>query len=254
MAAFPEGSTPQAMGLRSMVIVAHIGDTINEYRLLCGRYFPEACPACGGIRLRRHGRYMHNAGDGDQVPISRFRCKRRGCCQVFTVLPDLFDLKQSLPAGSREQAVFQYAATRGTCRQVAQEAGVHSSTVWRWVERAAGAVVDWTAQLQCWLQSVRPGGYVAADVDESLRPRWYSRRLKRPDKVTRLLLLDRLPALVKRCRDTLAVAERSAGISAEVWAWPASSLAFCQLVLPGLAGNPGTAAHTEESTARLRIP
>jgi transposase-like protein len=240
------------MGSRCMAIVAHIGDSINEYRVSGPRYFPEACPACGGTQLRRHDHYMHSAGDEAPVPIFRFRCKRRGCCKVFAVVPDLFTPKQSLPAQTQEQAVFQYAATRGTCQQVADLAGVHTSTVWRWVEQATGRVADWTAQVQRWLHTVRPGSYMAADVDESLRTRWYSRRLRLPGKIDRLLLLDRLPTLLTRCREAVQTVQRSVGRPSVTW--PTTCLAFCRLVLPGLAGNPGTPAHTEDAKARPRPP
>lgn len=227
---------PEAMGERNMLIVAHIGDIINEYRLLCHRYFPVACPTCGGERFRRQGHYLHNVGDQDPVSIFRFRCNRQGCRQVFTVLPDLFIPQQSLPAEAQEQAVFQYAATVGTCSQVAQRASVCTSTIWRWVERAAGMTSQWVTQIQTWLRSVNPGVYVAADVDESLRPRWHTRRLRVAGKLTCLLLLDRLPTLVRECRQVVAALVQP---RPDTWmaGLPTTTLGFCRQVLPSLSSS-----------------
>lgn len=234
----PRGShNPQAMGLLSMLIVAHIGNSINEYRLLGDRYFPEACPTCGGGRFRRHGQYPHNADEAGPVPIFRFRCNRRGCRQVFAVLPDLFVPRQSAPVAVQEQAVFEYAATVSTCTEAGQSASVSASTVWRWVDRAAGMVEKWVTRLQVWLDMVQPGDYTAVSADESLRPRWQSRRLRKPDKLNRLLLLERLPLLVKKCK------KRVAGLlhpdRCEL-VGGATSLGFCWLALPRLLGNSGT--------------
>lgn len=221
---------------------------INEYRLLGPRYFPEACPVCGWSRFRRHGHYKHNAGDDEPVPIFRFRCNRRGCRQVFAVLPDLFIPQQSLPAAAQERAVFEYAATVSTCSEAGQSAGVSASTVWRWVDRAAGMAAQWVAQLQAWLGLVQPGRYVTVSADESLRPRWQSRRLRLPDKLSRLLLLERVPMLVKRCRESVeTILEPAGGLPA----WPSTCLGFCWLVLPGFVGNN---SHTEDAKALPRFP
>lgn len=216
-----------------MLIVAHIGDSINEYRLLGSRYFPEACPVCGGSRFRRHGQYPHNADDAGPVPIFRFRCNQRGCRQVFGVLPDLFVPEQSTPVAEQEAAVFSYAATVSTCSQAAKPAGVSTSTIWRWVDRICGIVDQWAAALQTWLSTAYAGSYVTVEVDDSLRLRWQSRRLRKPDKVRRLLLLERLPALVERCRKKLlTVVPAVAGA--------ATCLGFCWCVLPKLFGITGT--------------
>lgn len=224
--------------VKDMFIVDHIGDSINEYRLLAGRYFPATCPECGwDEKFRRHGHYMHNAGDVEPVPVFRFRCNQKGCRQVFSVLPDLFTPNQSLPTSTEEQAVLQYAATLGTCAQVAETAGVSASTVWRWVHRAASRVDQWISDMQRWLQEALVGDYVAVDVDDTLRPRWRSRRIRLQGKVTQLLLLDRLPRLVKQCRKTVTeILGRRLAASVPV-AWPTTSLGFCRQVLPELLGS-----------------
>lgn len=225
------------MGLKSMLIVAHIGDSINEYRLLGGRYFPEACPACGWGRFRRHGQYPHNADEVGPVPIFRFRCNKRGCRQVFAVLPDLFVPQESAPVAVQEQAVLEYAATVSTCAEAAESAGVSTSTVWRWVDRAASLVEQWIAGLQAWQGMVQPGDYMAVNADESLLPRWQSRRLRKPGKLNRLLLLERVPALVKQCRKSLVAILQP---DRHCMVGSATSLGFCRLVLPVLLGNSGT--------------
>lgn len=225
------------MGLLNMLIVAHIGESINEYRLLGGRYFPETCPVCGGSRFRRHGQYAHNADENGPVAIFRFRCNSRGCRQVFAVLPDLFIPQQSTPVASQERAVVEYVSTVSTCAQAAESVSVSASTVWRWVDRAAGLVEQWIAGLQVWLGMVQPGQYVAVSADESLRPRWQSRRLRMQKKPNRLLLLERLPGLVKQCRLSLAAIFKQ---ELHMAAGANSCLGFCRMVLPRLLGNSGT--------------
>lgn len=223
-----------------MLIVAHIGENLNEYRLLCDRYFPESCPTCSSSRLRHHDHHMHNAGDQEPVPVYRFRCNRRGCRQVFTVLPDLFEPGQSIPTATKEKAVLAYAATVSTCSQAAETVGVSASTVWRWVEQASTGAPEWVAQMQNWLHSVYPGTYVAVAVDETLRPRWLSRRLRLAEKVTRLLLLEYLPVLVKRCRRAAEKLLRLHSAPAVQTGWPPTCLGFCWRILPGLVGSGGT--------------
>ncbi len=223
-----------------MLIVDHIGETLKEYRLLCGRYFPEARPTCGSNRLRVHDHYMHNAGDEEPVPIYRYRCNRRGCRQIFTVLPDLFEPGQSIPTATQEKAVFQYAATVSTCSQAAETAGVSASTVWRWVDRAAGMAAQWVAYMQTWLHSLHPGSHVAVAVNETLRPRWLGRRLRLVDKVTRLLLLERLPGLVTECRREAKVIMQRLPGTAVLAELPSTCLGCCWRVLPRLIGSGGT--------------
>lgn len=219
-----------------MLIVVHIGESINEYRQLCRWYMPEACPTCEGEWLRRHGHYLHSAGDEAPVPVFRFRCNQRGCHQVFAVLPDLFTPHQSLPIAIEEQAVSQYAATLGTCKEVGASAGVSASTVWRWVQRAAAQVEQWVTDIQRWLQESR-GAYRAVEVDETLRPRWWSRRLRLDGTVTKLLLLDRLPQLVRQCRATVVtILQRGSAVPVSP-DWPTTALGFCRQVLPGLVAS-----------------
>gem|GEM_PF-6347926 len=132
--------------------------------------------------------------------------------------------------------MFEYAATVSTYTEAAESAGVSTSTVWRWVDRAAGMVEQWISGLQAWQGMVKPGDYVAVNADESLRPRWQSRRLRKPNRPNRLLLLERLPALVKQCRKSL-VAILQPALRNLVGA--ATCLGFCRLVLPMLLGNSG---------------
>jgi transposase InsO family protein len=48
----------------------------------------------------------------------------------------------------QEQAVFEYAATVSTCAEAAESAGVSTSTVWRWGDRASG-MVELTLKRYC---------------------------------------------------------------------------------------------------------
>ncbi|HEY3366479.1 MAG TPA: transposase family protein [Symbiobacteriaceae bacterium] len=156
-------------------------------------------------------------------------------------MPDLFTPNQSLPTATEEQAVLQYAATRGTCKQVAESVGVSATTVWRWVQCAASRVEPWVSDLQ----DALVGSYVAVQVDDTLRTRWRRRRLRLEGKVTQLLLLDRLPWLVKQCRATVTDMLRRELAWSDPVTWPATCLGFCRQVLPGLAGS-NSATHKPE--------
>lgn len=188
---------------------------------------------------------MHGAGDEPPVEILRFPCNTPRCRQVFTVLPDVLAPHQPQPVAAQEQAVLRFAATLGTCSQVGESGGVSASTVWRWVQRAAQQVEEGVAQIQQWLQDVA-GRYMVVTVDDSLRPRWQRRRLRQAGKVSRLLLLQRLPRLVALCRTAAAELLARHG-AAQVPDGTQSCLAFCWWLLPGLSGS---ICHTQTEKAR----
>jgi len=95
----------------------------------------------------RHPGTRRNVPCSPSVPIFRFRCNKRGCRRVFAVLPNLFAPQESVPVADQEQVVFEYTAPISTCAEAAESAGVSASTVWRWVDRAAGTVEQWIAGL-----------------------------------------------------------------------------------------------------------
>lgn len=130
-----------------MVIVAHLGNTVNEYETLFAAKFPHlsrACPGCQKGRLWRHGcfeRWVVGPGISRRLPIQRFRCPH--CRITVSLLPDFVSPYSSYLLCVRAQAVADRLDQGLTYSQIALRQGQNQSglcpeTVRQWVHQTRG--------------------------------------------------------------------------------------------------------------------
>lgn len=221
-----------------MSIVAHLGNNFKEYREVARNYWPERCPHCGESKFHRNGGYEHASDDLEPIRIHCFFCK--SCKRSFSVLPDFLKPHQSYSVVVEEAAVARYAAARGSCETIGKQVGVSTTTVWRWANQARLQVEGWVNGIKVWLWDAQWGSSFDAPVDDTLRPRWHSRRLRLAGKLENLLLLEKLSAWVSKCQEMIW---EVAGRGQPSWPeaairtgpWPQTNLGFCRLILPRLA-------------------
>lgn len=187
-----------------MLIVVHLGGSIKSYRELSRHWTPDGCPGCGSSSLVLHDGYPHGSEPGDARPVwfVRFRCRRRGCGSVVSVLADLWLPRCGYPAATRDRAVAAYVSGQGTYEAIATEIGVAKSTVWRWVAAAVARAAAWLESICRWLRRLgEPDGPIL--FRHELRTLFLGRRVRRPGMLEGLLLVEALGGLAQRLRQVL---------------------------------------------------
>ena len=132
----------------------------------------------------------------------RFRCRRRGCGGVLSVVADLWLPRCSYPAATRDRAVAAYVSGHGTYEAIAAEIGVAKSTVWRWVAAAVVRAAAWLERIRQWLRrfGVADGPIL---IRHELRTLFLRRRVRRPGMLEGLLLVEALLTWMQRLRQVL---------------------------------------------------
>jgi hypothetical protein len=130
-----------------MVIVAHLGDSVNAYQQLFSARFPEldrTCPRCHEGRLWRHGQYERwvlSTGACRLLPIQRFRCPV--CGVTVSLLPDFLSPYARYLLRVRAEAVGDRLLWGTGYHELASAHGQASTglcpeTVRSWVRRMTG--------------------------------------------------------------------------------------------------------------------
>lgn len=190
------GGTPRAfanhsVGSEPMHIVAHLGHDDKSYELAATVYWPERCIACGGWVFGPHDGY-ERWGLSERVVIRRFRCHSQGCRQVWSVLPSYLTRFQMYATAVEIAAVLCYVLQGKTYAAAAEEIGVSTTTVFRWVAEGAGAAACTLVHVVRTMLEFAPEQPVSMELESGDRLRaatWQQRRAR----------LQKIPLLLELC-------------------------------------------------------
>lgn len=213
-----------------MITFLHIGDDVKQYVALSPQFRLEICPHCGERTVSLLGWYERPVPcvEGEVwARFWRYRCHRRACRCVTTVLPDCLLLGAVYPAAVRDVVAQEYLSGRSTYEEIATAIGCSKSTAWRWVRALTRRAAPWLQTCRSWLGDLgHEVGPLA--LPEHMRGHWHRRRIRAEGMLEGLLCAGALAEWVEALRPAL----RWAGVL------PGGLWAFGRHVLDALGPRP----------------
>ena len=188
-----------------MIIFVRLGDDVKQYAALSPGFALEICPLCGGWTLSLwdwYDRLVPFVGGEIRVRIKRYRCHRRSCRVLVTVLPDCLLGGAVYPALVRDAVAEEYLSGRSTYDQLAVAVGCSKSTAWRWMRALTWRAGPWLDGCRRWLGDLGLGVGPLV-LPEHMRVVWHSRRIRAAGMLAGLLCAGALGEWVEALRDAL---------------------------------------------------
>jgi|GEM_PF-5213430 len=188
-----------------MIIFVRLGDDVKQYAALSPEFSLEICPLCGEGTLRvwdLSDRLVPCTGGDVCVRIKRYRCHRRACRCLVTVLPDCLLGGAVYPALVRDVVAEEYLSGRSTYEQIAAAIGCSKSSAWRWMRALTRRAGPWLNTCRQWLGDLGLG-VARLVLPEHMRAVWHSRRIRAEGMLDGLLCAGALGEWVETLRDAL---------------------------------------------------
>lgn len=203
-----------------MIIFVRLGDDVKQYGALSPGFTLESCPLCGEATVRVwdwYERPVPYAGGDICVRIKRYRCHRRACRCLVTVLPDCLLGGAVYPALVRDVVADEYLSGRATYEQIAAAVRCSKSTAWRWMRALTRQAGCWLNTCRQWLRDLGQGVGPLV-LPEHMRAVWHSRRIRAEGMLDGLLTAGALGEWAERLRDVLQRA-RGRVLPGGLWAF-----------------------------------
>jgi len=185
--------------------ILHIGDDVKQYVALSQQFRLEICPHCGERTVSLLDWYARPVPCAEGQLLARFwryRCHRRACRCVTTVLPDCLLVGAVYPASVRDFVAEEYLSGRSTYEEIATAIGCSKSTAWRWMRALTLRAAPWLQTSRAWLGDLglEVGPLV---LPEHLRRLWDRRRIRAEGMLSGLLFAGALAEWVEAVRAAL---------------------------------------------------